>query len=217
MQPDHLSRREFLARVWKYSSLAMMAMSFGYEVSARERQTGKSTALLYATRYGTTRDTAEWIRNGMRTPVDLLDIERVSFSDVLAEYDRFIVGSGIWSNGVHGKVYEFFETGRDSIDGRLLATFIVCGSADGSEKGIQRIEGYFNGMHASLATKPPLSRAFGGRLVVERLSEEDRSRLSAFYSQYLHDQLRSWDRTDPAKATNFGNDVSTLPDKAHPG
>jgi menaquinone-dependent protoporphyrinogen oxidase len=188
----------------------MMAMSFGNEVLANDREKGKSTALLYATRYGATRETAEWIRKGIHAHVDLLDIERVSFPEVLAGYDRFIVGSGVWIRGVHGKVLEFLETGRDRLDGRLLATFIVCGSADGSETGKQRTEYYLNAMHASLASKPPMSMAFGGRLVVEHLSEVDRNALAAFYQRYLHDQLRDWDRTDPAKAGNFGKDVDAL-------
>lgn len=209
-QYDHFSRREFLARVCRYSALAMMAMSFGHEVSALERAKGKSTALLYATRYGSTRETAGWIRNGMGASVELLDIERVSFREVLEGYDRFIVGSGVWIRGVHEKVLEFLETGRERLDGRLLGTFIVCGSADGSETGLQRTEHYFSAMHASLKTKPPISMAFGGRLVVEQLSEEDRNRLTAFYTNFLHDQLTSWDRTDPLKARHFGKDISAL-------
>ncbi|NTW83635.1 MAG: hypothetical protein HGB36_09765 [Chlorobiaceae bacterium] len=204
MQPDTLSRREFLARAWKYSSLAVLAMSFGYEAAACCRDREKSTALLYATRYGATKDTAKWIRKGMEMPLDLLDIERISIPEVLGGYDRFIVGSGIWIMGAHPKVLEFFETGRETLQEKLLGTFIVCGSADGSEQGKQRSEHYFNKMHTPLLVKPPLSRAFGGRMVVSRLSEEDRTKLTAFYKNFLNQDLLDWDLTDPGKAKLFG-------------
>ncbi len=207
MQTERYSRREFLARVYRYSSLSMMALLFGYDLSAHEQDLAKSTALLYATRYGATKDTAQWIQNGMRTHVDLLDIERVSFSDVLTRYDRFIVGSGIWTGGVHKKVIEFFETGRNSLEGKILATFLVCGTEESTDKGRARIEGYFNVMHASLVTKPSMSKAFGGRIIVEKLFDDDRKALTAFYNSFLHDQLRSWDHTDPEKARCFGTDA----------
>lgn len=210
MQPDNLSRREFLSRAWKYSSLAVLAMSFGSEVSARCRDMEKSTALLYATRYGATKDTAKWIRKGMDMPVDLLDIERVSLPEVLGGYDRFIVGSGIWIMGAHPKVLEFFEIGRETLQEKLAGTFIVCGSADGSEQGKERSGHYFNKMHAPLLKEPPLSMALGGRLVVSRLSEEDRMKLTAFYKNFLNQELHDWDLTDPGKAKLFGKDAESF-------
>lgn len=213
---EKLSRREFLAGALKYSSLAMMAMTFGYEASAQCRDRNKPTALLYATRYGATKDTARWIRKGMDVPVDLLDIEKVSYSEVLAGYDRFIVGSGIWIMGAHPKVIQFFETGREALQEKLLGTFIVCGSADGSEQGKQRSEHYFNKMHTPLLVKPPLSRAFGGRMVVGRLSEEDRTKLTAFYKNFLNQDLRDWDLTDSGKAKLFGKDAESFSAQATP-
>lgn len=210
MMNAYLSRREFLARALRYSSAAALAMSFGFEASARCRDKDRSTALLYATRYGATKDTARWIRKGMEMPADVLDIERVSIPAVLAEYDRFIVGSGIWIKGAHPKVLGFFQAGRDILQERLLGTFIVCGSADGSDTGKELIERYFNLMHAPLPARPPLSRAFGGRLVVGRLSDEDREKLAAFYRNYLNQDLRDWDLTDSGKANAFGSDIGDI-------
>ena len=208
MQSDSYSRREFLIRTGRYSSLALTALLFGFDLAARDRNVERTTALVYATRYGATMETAGWIRSGLQAPVDLLDIEHISFSDVLRGYDRFIVGSGIWSGAVHSKVSEFFQAGREQLDGKLLATFIVCGSEENTAAGKAHIESYFNAMHAPLATRPPISKALGGRLVIERLSDADRNALSEFYLRNLHDQLRGWDRTDPAKARLFGVDIS---------
>ncbi|MBM3421914.1 MAG: hypothetical protein FJY09_01475 [Chlorobi bacterium] len=210
MMNAYLSRRAFFARVLRYSSAAALAMSFGFEASARCRGKVQSTALLYATRYGATKETARWVRKGMDTPADVLDIERVSIPEVLAGYDRFIVGSGIWIKGAHPKVLEFFQTGRDTLQERLLGTFIVCGSADGSETGKELVEHYLHLMHAPLSARPPLSRAFGGRLVVGRLSDGDREKLAAFYRNYLNQELRDWDLTDSGKANVFGNEIEDI-------
>ncbi|NTW57147.1 MAG: hypothetical protein HGB20_08920 [Chlorobiaceae bacterium] len=185
-------------------------MSFGYEAAARISDRTKPTAIIYATRYGATRDTVVWVRKGMDMPVDLLDIERISFQDVLSGYDRIIVGSGIWIKGVHQRVPEFFQAGREALREKLLGTFIVCGSADGSEKGKERIGHYLDNMHAPLLVKPALTGAFGGRLVVDRLSEEDRTKLAAFYKNFLNEELRDWDLTDPGKAKRFGRKAKQL-------
>ncbi len=208
--PDYLSRREFLAKALQSSSLAMLAMSFGNQAAARISDKTKSTALIYATRYGATRDTSVWVRKGMDMPVDLLDIERISFTDVLSEYDHIIVGSGIWIKGVHQRVPEFFGAGREALREKLLGTFIVCGSADGSEKGKERIVHYLDNMHALLLARPTLSGAFGGRLVVDRLTEEDRTKLTAFYKNFLNEELRDWDLTNPGKAKRFGREAKQL-------
>lgn len=209
-QSGALSRREFLARALRFSSLAVPAMAFGRDVAAFcNSDMRRPVGLIYATRYGATRETAKWIRKGMAMPVELVDIERVSLPEVLAGYDRFIVGSGIWIDGPHKKVLEFFETERDGLRERLLGTFIVCGSADGSERGKQMIAHYLNRMHTSLPFMPPVSRAFGGRLVVRRLNEEDRNRLTSFYRTYLDQELHDWDLTNPGVARKFGSDIGT--------
>lgn len=142
--------------------------------------------------------------------MDVLNIEQVSIPEEHAGYDRFIFGSGILIKGAHPKVLEFFQTGRTNLQERLLGTFIVCGSADGPETGKELIGRYFGLMHASLSLKPPLSRAFGGRLLVDRLSVEDREKLTAFYRNYLNQDLRDWDLTDSGKAKAFGGDIDAL-------
>lgn len=210
MSPDFITRREFLSRVCRYSSLSMMALFFGCDIVRLTEGQKKKTALIYATRYGATKETAGWIQEGMQGPVDLLDIESISFSEVASKYDRFIIGSGVWIGGVHKKIIEFLESRKSELNGRVLATFVVCGTDGSTENGRKRIDGYFTPLYACFDKKPLLSRYFGGRVVVENLTDEDRQALTVFYKTYLHAELRSWDRTDPGKASLFGGEVTGL-------
>lgn len=207
---DRYSRREFLARAVKYSSLPLLAMMFGCDISTGSKNPVGKTAIVYASRYGATRDTAAWIRQGMNQNIDLLDIEHITCSDTLDSYDSFIVGSGIWISGVHPKILEFLQAGRKKLADRLLATFIVCGTEGRSGMERELIDSYLSRLHSPLKEVPPLSKVLGGRLVVEKLSEQDRKALEIFYTTYLNSQLHSWDRTDPLKAELLGKDIMHL-------
>ena len=210
MSSDFITRREFLSRVCRYSSLSMMALFFGCDIARLPEEQKKKTALIYATRYGATKETAGWIQEGMQGPVDLLDIESISFPDVTARYDHFIIGSGVWIGGVHKKIIEFLESRKNELSGRVLATFVVCGTDGSTENGRKRIDSYFTPLYACLDKRPLLSRYFGGRVIVENLTDEDREALRVFYKTYLRAELRSWDRTDPEKAALFGGEANRL-------
>lgn len=209
MQNDTLSRRDFLIRTVRYSSVALSAFLFGVDLAAAYgRERDRSTAILYATRYGATRETAGWIRDGMASKPDLVDIESISVEEALGRYERFIVGSGIWIGGVHAKVLEFFEAGQAQLEESLSATFIVCGSANGTTAGKRHVQRYFSAMHAPLVAEPPASEAFGGRLAVDKLSDEDLIALNKFYRSVLHKEMSDWDLTDPDQAKRFGIELS---------
>ncbi len=210
MSSASITRREFLSRVCRYSSLSMMALFFGCDIARLTEGQKKKTALIYATRYGATKETAGWIKEGMQRPVDLLDVESISFTEVIARYDNFIIGSGVWIGGVHKRIIEFLESRKNELDGRVVATFVVCGTDGSTESGRKRIDGYFMPLYACLDKKPLLSRYFGGRVIVENLTDEDREALRVFYKTYLRAELRSWDRTDPEKASLFGGEVKGL-------
>ena len=204
MSSNKISRREFI----KYSSLSLLALNFGCSISNLIDDSSKNVALIYATKYGSTKDTAVWIKDGMRENVDLLNIEDIS-SDTALKYDLFIIGSGVWIGGVHEKLVEFLESNASSLNSRVMASFIVCGTDGSKESGRKRIDGYFEDMLMPLKDKP-LTEYFGGRIVVEQLTEEDREALTDFYRTYLNTELKSWDKTDPNKADLFGKELKNF-------
>ncbi len=209
MSSDQINRRDFLIKASKYSSLSLLALNFGCSISRFLDDSTQNIALIYATKYGATKETADWINEGMGRKADLLDIEDIDHSEIASRYSLFIVGSGIWIGGVHNKLVDFLTSEAEKIDGKVIASFVVCGTDGTKESGKRRISGYFDKFHKPLTELPKISEYFGGRIIVEKLTDEDREALVQFYRRFLKTKLTSWDKTDPNKANLFGKTVKS--------
>jgi len=202
-----MQRRDFLATV----GLALAsAYSFGNSINPLIEAKSEKIALLYGTRYGATKDTAKWIAKGIGTKVELLNVETIDFKETIETYDRFIIGSGIWIDGAHKRLVAFLSTHTQALESKIIASFIVCGTTGEDEAGRVRIEGYFEKFHKPLTRKPKLKRHFGGRMIIEKLSEKDRKLLDNFYKNVLKREFVSWDRTKTKKAQSFGSELLRL-------
>ena len=200
-----MKRRDFLLGIG-ITLVSASAYSFGESIKPFITEKSDKVALLYGTRYGATEDTARWIAKGMGTSVDLLNIESINFEETLHKYDKFIIGSGIWIDGAHKRLMELLTTHTEEMQSKIIASFIVCGTTGEDEAGKGRIEGYFERFHKPLVVKPKIQRHFGGRMIIEKLSEKDRKLLDNFYNKILKKEFKSWDRTDPEMAEIFGNE-----------
>lgn len=215
-----INRRQFLIETGKYSFYSAIAFQFGCNVSKiieREPQVEEveppvapgPVAVLYGTRYGSTGDTADWICEGIGATAEPIDVETVFFPNIMSEFDYFVIGSGVWIDGVHPELLDLLSTYTSEIEGRIIASFIVCGTDPGSLSGQERIRRYFEQLHQPLDRQPVFNRSFGGRVIVEQLTDKDREALVMFYRKYLDRELESWDRTDPDIARLFGGDLKT--------
>ena len=204
IQEGKMDRRNFLLAG---GLILASAYSFGERLKPLiEKQKGK-TALIYGTRYGATADTAKWIARGMDNRVDLLDIETIDPEKSVQQYERFIIGSGIWIDGPHQQLIELLTRYQAQMEPKIIASFIVCGTTGEDEAGRMRIEGYFERFHAPLDVKPKISRHFGGRMIIEKLSEKDRKLLDNFYNNVLKKEFTNWDRTQPEAAEKLGREL----------
>ena len=197
-----MHRRDFLLTLG-ITLVSASAYSFGENIK-EETQKSDKIALIYGTRYGATEDTAKWIAKGLGTSVDILNVETIHFDETVKKYDKFIIGSGIWIDGAHKRLTELLSTHTKEIETKIIASFIVCGTTGEDEAGKGRIEGYFERFHKPLTIKPERKRHFGGRMVIEKLSEKDRKLLNNFYNKILKKEFVSWDRTQPKQAEKFG-------------
>lgn len=204
-----MNRRNFL--LYNGITLASLAaFNFGCSLKSLVDKKSEKIALLYGTRYGATKDTAKWIAKGVGEDIVLLNIEEISFDEVIDKYDKFIIGSGIWIDGAHKRLVEFLSTYKEQVQSKIIASFIVCGTTGENEAGKRRIEGYFEKFHKPLDIKPTLKKYFGGRMVIEELIEKDRKLLDNFYHNVLKKEFVSWDRTQPKIAEKFGIELLTL-------
>ena len=197
-----MQRRDFLLTLG-ITLVSASAYSFGQSMQSKIKRSEK-TALLYGTRYGAAGETAEWIAKGAGPSVDVLNIEDIDFEETLKKYNTFIIGSGIWIDGAHKRLMELLSTHTEEIQSKIIASFIVCGTTGEDDAGKARIEGYFERFHKPLTLKPEIHRYFGGRMVIEKLSEKDRKLLNNFYNNVLKKEFVSWDRTQPKEAEKFG-------------
>ena len=199
-------RRDFLLGIG-VTLISASAYSFGEVLSPLIDKKTDKVALLYGTRYGATKDTAKWIAEGTGVNIDVLNIEEIDFSKTLKAYDTFILGSGIWIDGPHKRLIELLRTHTKEMQEKTIASFIVCGTSGEDEAGKLRIEGYFKRFHEPLIVKPTLTKHFGGRMIIEELSDKDRKLLDNFYTKVLKKEFKSWDRTDPESAEIFGKEL----------
>ena len=198
-----MKRRDFLL----YSTVTLAsatAFSFGEEIKPLIDDKSPNIALLYGTRYGATKDTAHWIAKGIGGHVDVIDIENLDFDKDIAHYDQFVIGSGIWIDGAHKQLMKLFLTHKEEIQSKIIASFIVCGTTGEDEAGQKRIEGYFEKFYRPLDIKPPIQKYFGGRMIIDQLTEKDKKLLDNFYQKILKKEFVSWDRTKPENAEKFG-------------
>jgi menaquinone-dependent protoporphyrinogen oxidase len=200
-----MDRRNFLL----YSGLMLSASAyiFGQNIKPGPDEKSIRTALIYGTRYGATEDTAQWIAKGMGDKVDVINIETMNFDESAGKYDRFVIGSGIWIDGVHQRLMEFLSSHKDEIQSKIIASFIVCGTTGEDEAGRKRIESYFERFHKPLDIKPPLQKHLGGRMVIAKLSEKDRKLLENFYHKIVKKEFADWDRTEPKEAELLGASI----------
>ena len=200
---DRIDRRSFLKGSCKVTAGLALAFNFGCSIKKNIPQ-DKPVSLVYATRYGSTYDTAMWIKNGIGLNVTLVDLETTNLKDVFAEDALLILGSGVWIGGVHADLKELAKQESLQSQQRVIGSFVVCGTPDDSEEGSQRIAGYLAQIYEPLGYVPQFSRNFGGRVVVDAFNAEDKEALTQFYRTYRNQELTSWDRTSPAAASAFG-------------
>jgi len=198
-----MNRRDFLLNTG-IILVSASAYSFGNSIKPLIEDKSEKVALVYGTRYGATEDTAKWIAKGIGSNVDVLNIETIDLDETIDKYDKFIIGSGIWIDGAHKRLMEFLSTYKEQIQPKIMASFIVCGTTGEDDAGKIRIEGYFERFHKPLDVKPSMKRHFGGRMIIDKLTEKDRKLLDNFYKNVLKKEFASWDRTKPEDAEKFG-------------
>jgi len=142
---------------------------------------GKKGLLVYASVYGSTIETAYWIKAiiGHENHLDVKSIDQVITID---PYDYVIIGSLTRNEGPVKPVYEFIEKYRDKLAKKEVAYYLTCGDSD--ETMVLKIPGkaahliggrnYLKDqMEKYPEIKPVAISGFGGRQVMPNLGTKD--------------------------------------------
>ena len=190
------SKRQALATLAKLAALAGSAALFGSAIS-KAAASDRDIVLFYSSKYGATLDTAQWIAKAVDRPVKVVSIaEADRVAEVFNTSAQYVLGSAVFKEQPMLVMQAFVEEYKSILDGRTLASFVVCGTQADSDKNKQRIAGYLEKLTLPLLHRPELNQHFGGRLVVANLTEEDHQLLERFYTKVLKKPLVDWDRTD---------------------
>jgi len=120
--------------------------------------------IVYKSRYGTTRQYAEWIRKELRIP--MIDPERVD-GQVLSHCDLLVIGTPVYMGKM--LIADWLKDNQEFLKRSRLFLFVVCTYFSDTEKQQTMIKE--NIPDGILACCEPFF--LQGRLVVDNLSAED--------------------------------------------
>ncbi len=159
--------------------------------------------ILYATRYGSTREIAEMMGEKLEIPIK--NVTEISSRAELEQYDYIILGTPIYFDDIYEDMKHFLTSFFITIGQKKLITYAVYGAVKGYlEKDYGKDFGeYFQ-------PPPLLSLSFLGRATKSSLSEEDYRKLEIFYNNRLNEELNDFDYFDENKIDAVVEEIKNL-------
>ena len=146
-------------------------------------------AILFGSRYGSTRDASLWVSEGMGDIADVFDVRE---NPDLSSFDAIIVGSGIYSGKIDPLLAAYLAKNGPAFSTRIKALFVVCGQGD-TPTG----RGFVDQLAKSCGANPSLTKVFSGRLTKKllnapdyKIEEEVAKRQNHPYEDYDHLQRK---------------------------
>lgn len=169
--------------------------------------------VVYASRYGSTREVAQAIADGLGADI----AAAASFPDVRA-YELVVVGSPIYGGDYLESMTKFLRTKKSALATRKVAAFITAAADWRVDPGLTGDEDellftqqqYADGL-ARLAGGTSLgARGFGGRMIPEDLDKRDFEMLNWFYRFLMREPLKGFDLLDLPAARRWGEELREM-------
>jgi menaquinone-dependent protoporphyrinogen IX oxidase len=157
-------------------------------------------AILFGSRYGSTRDASLWISEGMGGIADAFDARE---NPDLSPFNDIIVGSGIYSGKIDQPLETYLTKNSSLISNRIKALFIVCGGGD-----TPRAQAYVDVFAKSCQVKPPLTKIFSGRVTKRLLNKED-YKIEEEVFKRRNQPFEDYDRLQRSDCLKFGEEILT--------
>ncbi|MBE0664354.1 MAG: hypothetical protein IH584_00930 [Candidatus Aminicenantes bacterium] len=177
--------------------LVVLGCGLAVFAAAAPAQGQKGVVIVYASRYGSTAKTAEWIAAGMAGKATVVSAGEAGD---LGGYEKIILGSGIYNDKLHVDMAAFLEKQGAEVQDKLIALFVVCGAPP------DQAGPYLEMFAEKCQAKPLLARVFNGWMKKELLSAEDYKGLEAYYKGAGY-PFEDYDQTDKAKCLEFGKEI----------
>lgn len=164
------------------------------------KQSSQKWAVLFGSRYGSTRDASLWISEGMGAIADVFDARE---DPDLSSFEMIIVGSGIYSGKIDQPLERYLTKSAAQFSKRIKALFVVCGGGD-----TPRAQGYIDALAKSCAAKPPLTKVFSGRLTKKLLSPAD-DKIEEEVAKKQNHPYEDYDHLQRKDCLKFGEEILT--------
>jgi menaquinone-dependent protoporphyrinogen IX oxidase len=159
----------------------------------------KKWAVLFGSRYGSTRDASVWISEGMGGIADVFDTRE---NPDLSAFEAIVVGSGIYTGKIDQHLAAYLAKNGPALSNRIKALFIVCGQGD-----TPTARGFVEGLAKACGANPPLTKVFSGRLTKRLLNAEDYKIEEEVMVKRYKQPYEDYDRLQRKDCLKFGEEI----------
>ena len=192
-----MNRRAFLKTVLVGGGLTVFAPK-SYALKLFPSPGKQKWAILFGSRYGSTRDASLWISEGMGGIADAFDARE---NPDVSSFDNIIVGSGIYNGKIDQHLETYLTRNAVLISNRIKALFIVCGAGDSP-----RAQAFLDVLAKSCQAKPPLTKIFSGR-VTKRLLSKDDYKIEEEVFKRRNQPYEDYDNLKRSDCLKFGEEI----------
>lgn len=159
--------------------------------------------VVYATKYGSTREYAEALARSLGVPaVPAEDARQSQVSTAV----YLALGSPIYGPSVLPAIKHFISKFKDILSEKPVAAFVVCGDTLWIQKAGEGGHANLEKLVSLLPVDPVACAVFGGRMVMNMLDDKDRPRILSFYGR-LGKEPTGFDRMDLTAADLFAKRI----------
>lgn len=155
-------------------------------------------AILFGSRYGSTRDASLWISEGMGGIADAFDARE---NPDLSSFEYIVVGSGIYRGKIDTHLESYLTKNSSLISSKIKALFVVCSGGDSP-----RAQAFVDVLAKACQTKPALIKIFSGRITKKLLNEED-YKIEEEVFKRRNEPYEDYDRLKRSDCLKFGEEI----------
>ena len=192
-----MDRRTFLKTIVVGGGLTVFA-SNSYALKLFPNPGKQKWAILFGSRYGSTRDASLWISEGMGGIADVFDARE---NPDLSSFEYIVVGSGIYRGKIDTPLENYLTKNSSLISNKIKALFVVCGAGDSP-----RAQAFVDVLAKACQTKPPLIKIFSGRITKRLLNEED-YKIEEEVFKRRNEPYEDYDRLKRSDCLKFGEEI----------
>ena len=129
--------------------------------------------IVYASKYGCTRDCAKYLVNKISSDVTLVDINKPAEKVEINAFDKIIIGGSVYVGKISKKLRDFCESNLDVLVKKDIGIFLCCALHEEMEESLK------NSFPAALLQAARITKSFGSEARLDKMSFVDKTIIKA--------------------------------------